>query len=349
MDKLSTVTIDAAVLAVPRINCTKDDAFHYVDTLLDWSKLLDEPWVAICMSDRSSEILIDEALFPLRNQLSALFNSHGIVEYSVNDIAIVAERLLTITPSFEAYFRVEDVLSDHFETLPDVVQLTAHRGLQSDLARCITLIAVLRKHCSQPLDSHSFILIEAPSRVVRVRAQVHELEHTRDDLSSLPYPPEFFEGDVLVCHDFRGLIDSLDESAILVSASNDLGIELAIRIAQFKYSIDQGDDTDWGSFLVPTIGKKFRVTCQQICAEGGAAVPSKILRSIVETINGLKKQDVHSLRVDSGGNSPQRTRGLDRAQRRDIDDEFHLHYWDCADGAVELASTVYHNDFSIPE
>jgi hypothetical protein len=26
-----------------------------------------------------------------------------------------------------------------------------------------------------------------------------------------------------------------------------------------------------------------------------------------------------------------------------------LHYWDCEDDTVEIASVVYHNDFSIPE
>ncbi|MEW8333763.1 MAG: hypothetical protein AB2692_22725 [Candidatus Thiodiazotropha sp.] len=348
MDSLPGVTIDAGVLAVPHVDCTEDDAFQYVDTLLDWSKLLEEPWVAIYMSERASEALIDEGLFPLRNHLRELFNRHGIVEYSVNDIATVAEKLLSLTPSFETYYRVKDVLSEHLETDPDVIRLTTHVGLQSDLARCITLIAVLRKHCSQPIGGHSLILREAPKQVVQVKVQIHELEHTRDDIATLPCPPEFFEGDVLVCDDFHGLIECLDETAILISASDDLGIELAIRIALFKYAIAQGDDPDWSGVLIPTIGPRFRVLCQQVCADQGDSVPPKILRSIVETLKGQNLPAIHALRTGSGGNDPQRMRGSDKAQRRDIDREFHLHYWECADGTVELASVVYHNDFSIP-
>jgi hypothetical protein len=42
-------------------------------------------------------------------------------------------------------------------------------------------------------------------------------------------------------------------------------------------------------------------------------------------------------------------RGSDKAQRRDIDYEFHLHYWEIANDVIELASVVHHNDFSIPE
>ncbi len=349
MDSLASVTIDAGVLAVPYVDCARNDAFQYVDTLLYWSKLLDGPWVVIRMSERASETLIDEGLFPLRNHLRDLFDRHGIVEYSVNDIATVAEKLLSLTPSFESYYRVKDVLSEHLETDPDVIHLTTHDGLQSDLARCITLIAVLRKHCSQPLGGHSLILRAAPRRQVRVRAQIHEIEHNRDDIPALPCPPEFFEGDVLVCDAFRGLIECLDESAILVGASDDHGIELAIRIALFKYAIAQGDDPDWSGVTVPTIGSRFRELCRQVCADRGGSVPSRILRSIVETIKGHNLPAVHALRTGPGGNDPQRMRGSDEAQRRDIDREFHLHYWKCADGTVELASVVYHNDFSIPE
>ncbi len=348
MNSLPSVTIDAGVLAVPHIDCAKDDTFQYVDTLLDWSKLLDEPWVAIYMSERASEALFDDGLFPLRKHLHELFNRHGIVEYSVNDIATVAEKLLSLTPYFETYYQVRDVLSEHLKTDPDVIRLTTHDGLRSDLARCITLIAVLRKHCSQPLGGHSLILREAPTQVIQVRAQIHELEHTRDDIPALPCPPEFFEGEVLVCDDFQGLIQCLDESTILVGASYDPEIGFAIRIALFKYSIVQGDDPGWGGVLVPTIGPRFRELAQQVCADQGDPVPPKILRSIVETIKGHNLPAVHALRTGSRGNDPQRMRGFDKAQRRDIDKEFHLHYWECADGTVELASVVYHNDFSIP-
>lgn len=64
--------------------------------------------------------------------------------------------------------------------------------------------------------------------------------------------------------------------------------------------------------------------------------------------NGENMPDVHALRTGTGGGDPPRMRGDDKAQRRDIDREFHLHYWDCDDETIELASVVYHNDFSIP-
>jgi len=349
MDSLSSITIDAGILAVPSSTDCADDVHKYVETLLDWSKLLDEPWAAIHMSERASEALIADGIYPLREHLRRIFTENGIVEYDVNTVARVAEQLLRITPSFETFYRVRDVLSDHLETDPDVIRLTTYDGLQSDLARCVTLIAILRKHCSQPLGGHSLILREAPRQIIQIRAQIHDIEHTRDDIPVLPRPPEFFEGDVLVCDDFHGLIECLDESAILVGASDSQGIKLAIQIALFKHSLAQGDEPDWGADLVPIIGPNFRELCQQCCTDQADSLSPKILRSIVETICGHNLPAVHALRTGSGGNDRQRSRGSDKAQRRDIDREFHLHYWECADGSIELASVVYHNDFSIPE
>ena len=349
MHNLSSVTIDAGVLVVPYANCTKDDAYQYVDTLLDWKQLLDEPWVAIHMSEGASEALSTDGLYPLRDQLMKLFNAHGIVEYDVNTVATIADRLLSITPSFETYYRVKDVLSENLKTDPDVIRLTTHAGLQSDLARCVTLIAILRKHCSQPLAGHSFILRKASRKTIVVRAQIHVFERERNDIPELPCPPEYFEGDVMVCDNFRGLIECLDESTILVGASDNQGIEISIRIALFKHSIAQGEEPDWSNVLDLRIGAEFRELCQQCCTNQGDSLPPKILRSIMETIQGQNLPDVHALRTSSGGNAAQRLRGTDKAQRRDIDREFHLHYWECADGSIELASVVYHDDFSIPE
>ena len=344
-----SVTIDAGVLAVPHVNCNTSDVYRYVESLLGWRKLLDEPWVAIHMSERAPEVLFEEGLYPLHQQLKKLFNAHGIVEYDVNTVARITSQLLQITPSFETYYRIKKVCPKQLDTDPDVIRLTTYKGLQCDLARCILLIAILRKHCSQLLDGHSFILRKAPKQVIKVRAQVHDFEHERNDIPVLPSPPEFFEGEVLACDDFQGLVECLDETAILVGASDNPGVELALRIALLKDSFANGEDPDWSSVMTSRIGSKFRESCQQCCAERDDALPRKILRSIVETIRGLNLRATHALRTGPGANASQRMRGADKALRRDIDKEFHLHYWVCADGTIELASVVYHNDFSIPE
>ena len=348
MSNLSSVTIDAGVLAVPVVNSAKSDAFKFVDTLLDLGKLLKEPWVKVYMSEQASESLVIDGLYPLRDKLKKLFLTHGIVEYDSETVARYAERFLELNPTFETYFQVKDVLLEDLKTDPDVFGLQPHENLQSDLRRCITLFAVLRKYCSQFLDGHSFMLREAPKQVIHVSAKIHDIEHFRDDIPAVPCLPELFEGNVLVCDDFRGLIDYLDESAMLAGATDNFGIKLAIRIALFKDAIAQGECPDWTEVIAPAIGSEFRVLCQQVCAGQRRSVPPKILRSIVETIKYRNLSAVHALRTRPGGNAPQKTRNRDKAWRRDIDYELHLHYWECVSRTFELASVVCHDDFSIP-
>lgn len=346
----ASVTIDAGVLAVPPHGGTSEDAHCYVETLLDWSNLLDEPWVAIYMSERASEALSDDELYPLHDQLKSLFATNGIVEYSVNDVAQVVNRLFQLTPHFETNFRIRDALTDAVSTDPEILQFGPGSHLQSDLARCVVLIAILRGHCRPPLLDHSLILRHAPSRIVNVRALVHELEHERDDLIAIPQPPEYFEGNVLVCSDFRGLIEGLDEAAILLEATDDIGIETAIRIAAYKSLLEQGQAPEWDDVPDHRVGHAFRSSLQGI--HPAQQFASRLLRAIVETLEQANMAATHRLRTGPRGGDPQRVRARDQAQawRRDIDREHHLHYWNCEDCTVEIASVSFpHDDFSIPE
>jgi hypothetical protein len=345
---VSSVTIDAGVLAAPPEYGSADDVHRYIETLLDWRKLLDEPWVAIYMSEEASEALFADGLYPSRDNLKELFAANGIVEYTVKDVAIVVETLLRLTPSFETYFRIRDVLAERLSTDPDILRLSAGSNLQSDLARCLVLIAILRQHCRESIRDHSLILRHAPRQVVNVRAIIHVIDHDRDDLSALPTHPEMFEGNVLICDDFRGLIECLDESSILASSTDNVGLETAIRIALYKSRLERGEDPDWDDLRGLRIGGSFFETVKMLCRDQASSFRAKVLRAIIETLDGENMAAVHVLRTGSGGGDPQRMRGADGAMRRDIDYEFHLHYWQCDDGTVELASVVTHNDFTIP-
>ena len=62
----ANVTIDAGILAVPPQDVIGDAAHNYVETILDWAKLLDEPWVGIYMSEQASTALFADGLIILK-------------------------------------------------------------------------------------------------------------------------------------------------------------------------------------------------------------------------------------------------------------------------------------------
>lgn len=348
----ATITIDAGLLAAPPVGGSTEHVHGYVEQILDWAKLLDEPWIALCMSEQASEALATDELFPVRDHLRQLFSCHGIQEYDVNTVAIVINRLLQHTPSFETYYRVRDALSEDFSTNPDVMQFCTGQGLETDLARCILLLAILRKHCQGDILQNALVIRHCPERTIRVCALVHEIEHERDDLSSgILTPPVYFEGDVLACDDLGGFLTCIDERAVLMSATDVAGVEVAIRIRLYKSRLARFEEPNWDDDVGAVIGKHFEGVIRQCCRDADSGFPDRTLRAICEAIDKQSMGSAHPLRTGTGGNDPQQKRASDKAKavRRDIDHEYHLHYWQLPDGSIELASVGVHNDLTIPE
>ena len=348
----ASVILDAGILVVPPPEGEADDAHRYVDSLLEWAKLLDEPWIAVCMSEGACQALSDDGLYPLREQLQRLFSRHGIVEYDVNTVAVVVERLLAHTPSFETYFRVRDVLPENVSTKPDVLQLCAGSGLQSELARCLVLLAILRRHCGEDILQNALIVRRAPGQNILVRAIVHDFDHLLNDFDAvLPKPPEYFEGEVLACDSFRSLLNCIDESKVLRNATDDTGVEIAIRIGLYKSRLARRLEPDWDDVGGMRLGREFGWAIRRSCQNAGLSVAVGAIRAACEAIDRQNLRAVHALRIGRGGNDPQRRRKHDNAKawRRDVDDEYHMHYWETDDGTIEFAWMAVHNDFSIPE
>ena len=106
---MPSITIDPGVIAAPSPDVDRTVVKEYVDTLLDWSSLLEEEaWVRIYMSERASEILLDNDLYPFRPGLKELFRRTGTTEYDYNTVARVADTLLARTHHFESKFQVRD-------------------------------------------------------------------------------------------------------------------------------------------------------------------------------------------------------------------------------------------------
>ena len=349
---MHSVSIDPGVLAAPTLQAEVDEVYNYVHTLLDWQQLLEEPWVSIYLSERSSEVLVEEGLFPLRDALKNVFEAKGVVEFDVNTVALVAESLLQLTPSFEAYFRVKDVLVEELETHPSLISLTVGEKMAADLGRSVVLIALLREHCKSVGKNHNLILKSSPeSGIISVSALIHDIEHERDDIEQWPVIPEVFEGSVIACHHFRGFIQCIDENTVWRTATDEIGKEVALRITVYKSRLARGLDPDWEDVPCFQFGGQFLEIADRVCAANMDELVSKLLRSMSETIESLNMVATHSLRKDRSGGAPQKQRKLDqaRAWRRDIDNEYHLHYWECDSGVPEFASIGPHNDFSIPE
>jgi hypothetical protein len=194
------------------------------------------------------------------------------------------------------------------------------------------------------------ILRHAPEKSIRVRTLIQDIEHDRDDLDSLPVPPSYCEGDVLGCDDFRGIIKCLDAASILLQATDTVGVETAVRIAVYKARLARGMDPDWNDVLHFQVGNRFLESFRR--HSPSHSLSANLLRSVVDTHENTNMAQTHHLRTGAGGGDSHRVRRRDQAKawRRDIDADYHLHYWVCEGDMIELASMNFpHDDFTIPE
>ena len=349
---MPSITIDAGALVVPPLDAPAEDAYRYVESVVGWGSLIDCPWMEVTISEDACLALDRDNLFPFYPHLRNLIAYTGIKHFDANTVNTVVLKLLSLSqslPTFEEYFGVRNVLSDNLCVSPDVLCQSMGDALRSDLSRVLILTAILRKCFREFIHSHAFVLRHAPSHVVNVRAEIYEIEHNRSDLVDIPVMPEVFEGDVLICDGFRGMIKCMDGPSILASSQDKVGVETAIRIALFASRLERGEQCEWNELPVFRIGDHFLDTAVEACRKENG-LPRKILRAVVETLESLNDDDAHPLRTGPGGNNPPRMRGSDRAMRRDIDRTFHLHYWSCEDGLIEFATVSFpYSNYWIPE
>jgi len=348
---MPSVSIDPGVLAAPSAAATAEEVHGYVDTLIDWRRLLRMPAIPIHMTDRAAGLLHESGLFPLRPHLASLFGRYGVEEYDANTIARVVDTLLQQTPTFEDHFRMRDVLADDLATEPPLDTLAPNAVMASDLGRCVVLLSILGRYCRARVHHHSLVVrAQTPGGMIRVRAKIQILEHERDDLDC-PTAPYEHEGTVISCHDFRTLVEQVDEAAVWRSAVDAVGFSVAAQLSVFKSRLERRIDPEWDAVRSFQFGAEFFDRSSHICSSAPANLVPKVLRAVASTLEDLKMADTHALREGSGANDSQRLRKRDGAKgwRRDVDYEYHLHYWQCPAGAIEFGWIGPHNDFRLPE
>lgn len=369
---MPSITIDASVIAAPPANTEPEVVHQYVETLLGLAKFWNKAWVKVYLSELTAEVLEKDGLYPLRPKLKTLFNRFP--EYDANTVvmavATITNSFLRLQPFCEEVFGVSEVLFEEVTLTPNLSSRVGSKNLASNLERCVILTAILRKYYNPPVTDHWLVMNKpiptssSPVEEVTVTALIHDLE---PKIPEIPVFPTYLEGSVsvLVGPSFSDLIKWLAEKTLLNSAAPQETIELAIEIAIYKLCLERIEkrnlsqkrqvetneieiEEERKKFRKWTFGKRFFATVQE-CCRNRSDLAEKLLRSIIETIDKQKLQDTHWLRTGKGGNDPQCKRGQDAAWRRDIDRQYHLHYWECEVGIVEFANMVTHNDFSITE
>jgi hypothetical protein len=301
------------------------------------------------VSEATAETLINCGCYPLRPWLKDLLHETSFVEYDANTIATLAETLIARSDSLEKAIRVTDLLAEEICVAPNIFSDYTPQQLRAASEKSALMIAIVRTLTNDAFSLCHGIVVRASQNVseVRISALLGILEHTREDLGDLGGLPKAFEGRFLICEGIRDFLLALDERVLWQRSIGNDDVEMAIKVALFKERVRRNEPAAWHDLPRFHLNERFFDSVRERGALQNFPLAQSSIRAIVEAIEGRQMADTHMLRIGAGPNDPQVMRGSDAAWRRDIDRVYHLHYWACGGGLLELACLVPHNTFEI--
>ncbi len=339
---MDTAFIDTFLLAFPSDDCDLIGFDLYIRRLLEWRELIHAEAFPTYISAIAPSVLGRLGGFPPWRKVAESIERLSPPGVHAGDVFSILQYFLDRLPKVEENIGIREILVEDVHCDPDT-RLNRADTWADDLERLMALIALFAKLRGEANESRYIFTKELSPCPARVRFEGAlidvECEPDRECLDRFPVP---LEGAFEAFSCARNFRSSIDPERIWSNAMSREACQLAVQLSvqRMQRLTGQLDHRPWAlgnAFLSSIVGSNLGAP------EKGRA----ILRAAAETILDQNMRSTHALRGDKKAGSPQRTRGDDRAWRRDVDYEYHLHYWSGPTG-LELAAVVNHNEFDIP-
>lgn len=336
----------ASVLATPPENHGREEFERYLDRLLDWSPLMETGLTRPLCSYTTLNALFESGAYPLTPHIRSMIDRFGLREFSVQDIATVSDFLLARSMKIEDASGIKEILHSYIECLPAPHSADEHPALRENSSYVLALLAAWIGATGG--DGKANICIcschDAPGHI-RIRATIDDIDMAGPREAFAPFSTQAI---VRAASDLPSTLLCMSEILAWQNSQTQEQACLAVRLALYKASRRLNQPISWDATPSPIVRQELLESAMHL---GFMHEPSKIgrlLSAMTDALAGRNLQSTHALRTARGGNAPQVRRGDAKAFRWDIDNEFHLHYWQLASGGIEFAKIVVHNDFTIP-
>jgi|GEM_PF-1625287 hypothetical protein len=346
----SAAYLDAFVLACPQPESGFSSFQNYIENLISWSELRQSEWVPIYISRNASESLAEANAYPPYPDLKRTIDALGIKHIQPKDVIDLINGFLLKSRIVEDELGIDELLFDNYGSLPEILFQERQKPFPYHFQLLSVLVAMHRHFIT---DITNQVLITGPDDghvgTITVNAEITDLLKKHSDIipdtcpQMLPIEVQFY-----ICRCLHSMHSYLEPCNTWSNANCEFALKKAIEIFVYQNTPRSGPyqcPIDYSSF---SIGNHFIDSCFQLGFFEDYTKIRMLLRACAETILDTNKSSTHWIRKDAGGNSLQLKRRNDCAWRRDIDHEYHLHYWSTNFGP-ELSIVVKHNDFSIPE
>lgn len=338
----SAAYIDAYICACPSASQGEDSLVQFVQNLVNWVEIRQSGWLNTYISTEAVNALYDSGKYPPFQTLTAAMRALSVEFVQAKDVFDLVNSLLTKSRMIEDELSVTELRYSNVMLVPVLDTSSREPPFDAHLLATAVLISLHRFVFS---DFTNQILIAAPDLkyegTVTIRADVNDwLSEASSPLPETLAKPICLSSTFEICKTIARLYLSLDAVSVCANGTSQTSIEKAIIAATHQAT------PDLPSLPPFRLGPLFADSCRRLGFFESRAKTAVLLRACAETVLGTAFRDCHPLRTSSGGNAPQIKRDNMSAWRRDIDYEYHLHYWS-SDAGPFFVKVVRHEDMSI--
>ncbi len=321
---------------------THSEVDGFANRIQEWSRASNSLDFNLVVSKKINNHFADIEYYPDFPSISACLAKYSIEYIDRRDLLKIITTLLT-NNLLEDVIETNDYLADDHTCSVPANLISLGESQKSFICDCMRLLTLAEYATNRNRRWCYFLQVPHLSLPQKI---AHESNFTIIDsdnqiLTSIPLPSRL-ESQTIFLSELNNYLESIPIE-ILWQTPTKLRVATMIYIlTHYQYSLAEVESLPF------TFGKKFFASL-----ENNSVFLNKterieqILKTLSETILGQNLSKRHALREGSGPEDPQVVKNGEKAWRRDIDYEFHLHYWE-VDGKIRFAKIGTHNEFDIP-
>lgn len=327
---------DTFILACPSENADQVEFDRYLSGLVRWRDFVATDVMQVFVAANAPLVLGTAGGFPLWDVVASRIRRFGL-DYQPSDVFSVLQRFLDRLPRIEDELSLDEILINAIEC--DAPGYEARpQPFVEDFTRLSALVCIFADSKGESLEDQAILTrdLSACPADFNFKADLIDIDADHTISGNLP---RTIGGSLTAFSCTKNCEASVDSDVVWRKSLYRPALDLCIK--NLRASSGATMSRAWW------FGRRFVETVEGLGLRD--SVRGRLLmRACAETVLELNMTATHAIRSGQGGNNPQLRRGKDAAWRRDIDNEYHLHYWSTEHG-IEFAAAVVHNDFAIPE
>jgi hypothetical protein len=329
--------IDPYAFSFDKEKITKKQLEEFIENLIDWKKLIDLNWGSVFKPIETFDILFKHNLFPYIDTLKELVDKYNIDYIQPEEIDKIVNAILNKLPHIEDHCEIFDILidKDNFSDIENRNEDFIY--LLKKIATILKIDCILNKK-----NNNENIIISNGLKdpLIKFDALISLIDSKHQIDLPLAINVEFFH----FCN-FKLFCSKIEPAIIVMNAQSDMCIKMAVYIKLFQVdpSCDYIYEEKTPNFV---LHESFFQSLRNLNFHIDESKINLLLRSLYEEVLNINMKDTHELREGKSGGSNQISHKGYLGWRRDIDYEYHLHYWRKGEELI-FTDVVPHNNFKI--